>query len=149
MTRNFTIFIFSILCFGQIFGAELSLEEADLFMNKAIEKARELNIKIAVAIVDQHGHLKAFKRMDQATLLAAKSSQMKAYTSSTVPFSTKLIADINAKDPNHALSDIPGLLLLQGGLPIFSPNGEHLGAIGVGGGSGEQDEECAQAALKA
>lgn len=143
-----------VLClclFGQVVAeggaGELTLDQAERLVSGAIEKAEELDLRIAVAVVDQHGNLKAFRRMDGSYLVAAKSAEMKAFTSASVPFSTKQIADLVAGDPNHALTAVPGFLLLEGGLPIISESGVHIGGIGVGGGSGEQDAQCAQAGL--
>ncbi len=138
-----------LLGFGLLHADELSLSDASKLANQAIIKAKDLNIKIAVAVVDSHGNLKAFLRMDDSPLVCAKSAEMKAFTSAAAPYSTKQIADLCASDPNHAFADIPGFLLLQGGLPIFSATGTHVGGIGIGGGSGEQDEMCAEAALQA
>lgn len=141
-------FLLPLLLLSQLFAAELSLDHADQLADKAIAEAKAQNIAICVSIVDQHGNLKALKRMDGTPLMTLESSQMKAFTSASAPYSTRLIANMAAKDPNHALTDVPGLLLLPGGLPIFSASGEHIGGIGIGGGSADQDEACAQAALK-
>jgi uncharacterized protein GlcG (DUF336 family) len=121
-------------------------DRTDIMVQKAISKAQELGIKVSVAVVDSHGNLKAFKRMDGAILASVALSQGKAYTSAAVPMSTGDFAQINANTPGHVLGNIPGFVLLKGGVPIFSESGEPMGAIGVGGGSGEQDEECAKAA---
>lgn len=120
-------------------------DRTDLMIQKAISKAEELGIKVSVAVVDSHGNLKAFKRMDGAILASVALSQGKAYTSAAVPMPTGDFAEINANTPGHVLSNIPGFVLLKGGIPIMSDSGEPIGAIGVGGGSGEQDEECAKA----
>ncbi len=125
----------------------LSLDEAQLLTERAMEKADELGLQIAVAVVDQHGNLKAFARMDESYLVSAESARMKAYSSAAVPLSTAQLADLAASDPNHALTELPGFLLVPGGLPIFSAGGEHLGGIGIGGGSGEQDVACAEFAI--
>lgn len=140
--------VFSFFCIGHCLSGELTLLQAEKLANDAIAKAQELNIRISVAIVDQHGNLKAFKRMDHSPLISAETSRMKAFTSASAPFSTKQIADLCASDPAlQALNTIPGFLLLQGGLPILF-SGEHVGGIGVGGGSSLQDEECARFALR-
>ena len=143
----FKIFsIFTLCAFTVATAAELSLQKADQLIDKAIEKAEEMGINISVAIVDQHGNLKAFKRMDHSTLVSAESARMKAFTSASTSFSTKVMAEVSKNLP--ALADMPGFLLLKGGLPIKT-SGEFLGAIGIGGAAGEQDELCAQVALDA
>jgi glc operon protein GlcG len=44
---------------------------------------------------------------------------------------------------------VPGIIAFAGGLPIMSAGGAHVGAIGVSGGTADQDEQCAQAGLDA
>jgi glc operon protein GlcG len=126
---------------------EVMQDKTDLMIQKAVSKAQELGINISVAIVDAHGNLKAFKRMDGAALASIKLSQGKAYTSAAIPAPTGDLAEINAKTPGYVLGNIPGFVLLKGGMPILNETGEPSGAIGVGGGSGEQDEQCAMAAI--
>jgi uncharacterized protein GlcG (DUF336 family) len=123
------------------------VDQTDIMIQKAVSKATELGVKVSIAVVDNHGNLKAFKRMDGAVLASVKLSQGKAYTAAAIPMPTGDLAQANASDPGHVLGSIPGFVLLKGGLPILSESGEPIGAIGVGGGSGEQDEECARASL--
>lgn len=118
-------------------------DKTDLMVQKAVQKAEELGIKISVAIVDAHGNLKAFKRMDGAVLASIQTSQGKAYTSAAVPVPTGDLAEMNGKIPGHPFSHLPGFVMIKGGVPI-----NEGGAIGIGGGSGEQDEECALAAMQ-
>ena len=74
---------------------------------------------------------------------------MKAYSSASVPVSTAQLADhLAAADPNHALLELPGFLFVPGGVPIFSASGDHIGGIGIGGGSAAQDVACAEYALE-
>jgi uncharacterized protein GlcG (DUF336 family) len=116
-------------------------------VEKAIEQAQELGIQVSVAVVDQHGNLVAFRRMEGAILASVKFAQGKALTSATIPMSTADIAAMNASTPGSPFSNIPGFVLLKGGVPIFSEDGQIIGAVGVAGGSGEQDELCAKGAL--
>jgi glc operon protein GlcG len=119
----------------------------DGMVEKAIEHAQELGIQVSVAIVDQHGNLAAFKRMDGSLLASVKFSQGKALTSATIPMTSGSIADMNVTLPGSPLSNIPGFVLLKGAVPIVSDTGQILGAIGVAGGNPDQDESCAKAAL--
>ncbi|MBV9758866.1 MAG: heme-binding protein, partial [Alphaproteobacteria bacterium] len=47
------------------------------------------------------------------------------------------------------IANVPGIITFAGGLPIMAANGAQIGAIGVSGGTADQDEECAQAGLDA
>ena len=126
----------------------LMADHYDGMVEKAIEQAQELGIRISVAVVDEHGNLAAFRRMEGSILASVRFSQGKALTSATIPMSTGDIAAMNASTPGSPFGSIPGFVLLKGGVPIFSESGQAIGAIGVAGGSGEQDELCAKAALE-
>ena len=76
-----------------------------------------------------------------------KIALLKANTSSSFPFSTKQIGEITKTSPGHRVR--PGLVTFEGGLPIKTGGGEQVGAIGVSGGTAEQDGMCAQAAVDA
>jgi uncharacterized protein GlcG (DUF336 family) len=121
----------------------LTLEEANLIADGAEEKALELGIKIAISIMDQHGNLKLYRRMDGNSFISVRMSQLKAMTSSSMPLSTKALAQRNASLENHPYLAVPGLVLLEGGLPIISKEGQHLGAIGISGATSEMDGLCA------
>ncbi len=115
----------------------------------AIARAKELGIKQNVAVIDEGGNLKAFARMDGAPLLGIEGSQRKAYTA-LVGFGTADFYNSIKDDPSllMGLSHFSGVTVIGGGLPI-TVNGEVIGGIGVGGGTVEQDIDCAQAGLKA
>lgn len=110
-------------------------------------KARQEGWKMNIAIVDNGGNLKFFLRQDDAFLKSIEIAQMKAGTSAGFPMSTKAVGDLVLKLPGLAL--VPGLVTFEGGLPIMTANGNQIGAIGVSGGSAEQDGQCAQAGIDA
>ncbi|CDZ76630.1 hypothetical protein BN59_00904 [Legionella massiliensis] len=128
---------------------ELSLQMAELMAARAEETASELHLKIAVAILDNHGNLKLFRRMDGNGFVSVRMSQLKAMTSASMPVSTKDLAERNKSFDNSPYSSVPGIVLLEGGLPIISKEGQHLGAIGISGANPELDGLCAKAALEA
>lgn len=125
----------------------LTLEEAKTIANGAEAKAVELGVKIAISIMDEHGNLKYYRRMDGNPLISVRVSQLKALTSASVPLSTKALAEKNAPLENHPYSTVPGIVLLEGGLPILTKEGQHVGSIGVSGATSEVDGICAQAGL--
>ena len=126
----------------------ISSELAQKMVNAAVAKARELGVTENVAILDDGGNLKAFRRMDGAPILSIEIAQNKAYTALFgVP--TQDFFDFIQRDPS-LLAGIPTLARVAawgGGLPI-KVNGEVVGAIGVSGAPTVQnDVECASAAL--
>ncbi|GGI82433.1 GlcG/HbpS family heme-binding protein [Legionella impletisoli] len=127
----------------------LSLEMAEIMVNRALEFATEKQATIAVAILDCHGNLKVFKRMDGNNFVSIRMAQLKAMTSASISVSTKTLAERNQAYKNSPYSSVPDIVLLEGGLPIINKQGQHLGAIGISGANPELDGQCAQAALDA
>jgi uncharacterized protein GlcG (DUF336 family) len=126
----------------------LTLADANRVVEGAVAKARELNIKISVAVCDAGGRLIAFNRMDGAIWGSAYGSQGKAVAS--VAFArpsgelaeradTPIIRGIAAAEGGHMIPS-------QGAMPIMR-DGVVEGACGVGGGTGQQDEDCARAGV--
>jgi glc operon protein GlcG len=125
----------------------LTLEDAKSIADGAEEKAIEMGIKIAIAIMDEHGNLKLYRRMDGNNLISIRMSQLKAMTCSSIPVSTKALAERNAGLENKSYLAVPGIVLLEGGLPIFTKDGQHIGSIGISGATPEKDGVCAQAGI--
>lgn len=126
----------------------LTLETAMKMAAACEAKAKAEGWKMNIAILDDGGNLKYFQRMDGAYRGSIEISQLKANTSSMFPFSTKQVGDI-VKDRVPGLAFVPGLVTFEGGLPIVTAGGEHIGAIGVSGARSDQDGVCAQAGLDA
>lgn len=102
---------------------------------------------IVVSIVDNHGNLKYFNRMDNTSVGSIEVSQLKALTSAKFPVTSKALAERSEKLPGNPYTSIPGMLLLEGGLPIINKAGVHIGSIGVSGASPELDAEFAKAGI--
>lgn len=126
----------------------LTLSEANQVVHAAVAKAQELNIRISVAVCDAGGRLVAFNRMDGAIWAGAYGSQGKAVAS--VAFGrasgelqeragSPIVQGIAAAEGGHMIAS-------QGGVPIIR-NGIVEGACGVGGGTAQQDEDCARAGV--
>src|SRR5438034_2894510 len=112
----------------------ISSELAQKMVNAAVAKAREIGVTENVAILDDGGNLKAFSRMDGASIPTIEIAQNKAYTAlfgvSTQDFFNSIQGDASL------LAGIPTLARVAewgGGIPI-EVNGEIVGAIGVSGG---------------
>jgi uncharacterized protein GlcG (DUF336 family) len=132
----------------------VDLQTAKKMADACEAKAAEEGWKMNVAVVDGGADLVLFRRMDGAFLGSVEIAQMKAQSSAMFPFPTRGLGEIAfGKDgePGRTpgLAFVPGLAAFPGGLPVMTADGAHLGAIGVSGGTGDEDEACAQAALDA
>ncbi len=126
----------------------LTLEVAKKAAAACEAKAKQEGWKMNIAIVDIGGNLKYFLRQDDSFLKSIEIAQMKAGTSAGFPFSTKQVAEIAAtRVPGIAF--VPGVATFEGGLPIITADGRHIGAIGVSGAKSDQDGVCAQAGVDA
>lgn len=128
---------------------ELSLEMAKKMAQAAEDMAKQKQLKIVIAIMDAHGNLKYFQRMDGNNFVSVRMAQLKAMTSASIPISTKALADKNKNMENGPYLAVPGIVLLEGGLPVITNDGQHIGSIGISGANPELDGLCAQAALDA
>lgn len=127
----------------------LSLQMAQKMADAAYAKAVEKNIKIAIAIMDNHGNLKYFQRMDGNNVISVRMAPLKALTSASIPISTKALAERNQDLANLPYLSVPGIVLLEGGMPIITKDGQHIGSIGISGANPELDGICAQAGIDA
>lgn len=125
----------------------ISAELGRKMIDAAIAKAEELKIAVVVAVIDEAGHLKTFCRMDGAALISIEVAQGKAYTALFGLPSHELF-NVMKGNPGiiAALPNMGRILPVGGGLPV-RVDGAMVGAIGVSGGSVEQDIACAQAGL--
>jgi uncharacterized protein GlcG (DUF336 family) len=126
----------------------LSARTAQAIVEGCEVRARKEGWKMVTAVVDDGGNLKSFSRMDGAFLMSIKIAQLKADTSAGLPFPTRKFRDV-ARNNALGLDLVPGTSGVAGGLPIMTAGGQWLGAVGVSGGSEDQDELCAQAGLDA
>lgn len=127
----------------------LTHESAQALVNRAFQKARELNLPVAVAVVDAQGFLVAFGRMPSVSPMAVEVTRRKAWTSANFRLPTKVLVQVGASDPALAadFAKNPDICMVGGGLPIMH-GPDCLGAVGVAGGRAEQDHQIAEAALK-
>jgi glc operon protein GlcG len=126
-----------------------SLDMAKKMANAVEQKATELGCRVVLAMMDNHGNLKAFRRMDGSDSISIRMAQLKALTSASMPISTKDLAARNQQLANGPYLAIPDIILLEGGLPIITADGQHIGSIGISGATPEKDGIIAAAALAA
>ena len=116
-----------------------------------LTKADAEGWRMHIAVMDNSGRLKAYFRMDDAQMLSQDIANGKAHSSAVAPLSTKQWGD-NAFPQGGgptAAAFVPGIIYFEGGLPIMTADGYHLGGIGVSGDTGANDAICAQAGIDA
>jgi uncharacterized protein GlcG (DUF336 family) len=99
---------------------------------------------VAVAVVDTHGFLVYFERMDNTQTASMDIAVGKARSAATYRRPTRVFMEAINKGP--ATATLPGVFASPGGLPIMV-DGKVTGGVGVSGVTGDQDEQCAKAGL--
>lgn len=134
--------------------ATLSLAQAQAALDASLAKAAEIASPSSVAVIDQGRELLAFARMDGALLASPAISQAKAYTARSLNCDTRDVE--GAAQPGAPLFGLQTAhlavgrtLVTFGGGVLISSDGEVVGAIGVAGGSPDQDHEIAAAGAAA
>jgi uncharacterized protein GlcG (DUF336 family) len=127
----------------------ITSELAEKLIDAAEKKAKEIEVPEVIAIVDESGNLKAFRRMDGATFLSIDIAIDKGYTAVAFGSPTDQLYNFIKNDPPLLIGipKIPKVIVFGGGYPIIEDN-ETIGGIGVSGGYYKQDMEVAEAALK-
>lgn len=128
----------------------LALADAQKLATDAVAQCQAKGWQVGVSVVDRGGNLKAFARADAAGPHTIAASQAKAFTALSTRNTSLAVMENAQKNPAAAnLADIPGFLLLGGGVPLKAGN-DIIGAIGIGGApGGHLDEQCALAAIEA
>ena len=130
---------------------EIDLALAIAMIDAAMAKAKEIGAPMSIAVLDHGANLLAFSRMDGAELAGPNLAVDKAYTSVTNRIATADLRERFAPD-----GDLPGMsangngryIAFAGGIPCWDGD-RVVGAIGVSGGSWEEDQVCAEAAIVA
>lgn len=129
----------------------ITLEEAHKVLMAARKKAEKINVPMNVAVVDEGNNLTAFIRMDGAWLGSIDIAQNKAYTARAFDMPTKDLAPLSQSGEPlfgiHASNNLR-IIVFAGGIPLIR-GGRVVGAIGVSGGTVDQDHEVAEAGVAA
>ena len=125
----------------------LSLSEALGYIDRGIEKASQMDVRVALVVVDEFGQLVQLDRMDGASLMAPDIAEAKAVTAVNFKRPTGELSQL-ADGVVRTIDDVVNfkVVALAGGVPIFD-GGELKGAIGVSGATAQQDEEVAKQAI--
>jgi glc operon protein GlcG len=126
----------------------LTLADANRVVQAAIERAKEMNIRISVAVCDAGGRLMAFNRMDGAIWGSVYGCQGKAIASVAFGRASGELAERAGSPIIQGIAAAEGghMIPSQGAVPIMR-DGVAIGACGVGGGTAQQDEDCARAGV--
>ena len=127
----------------------ITLEDARRVISAAENKAQEIGQPMNIAVVDAGGNLVSHVRMDGAWIGSIDISINKAFTSRAFDISTKDLGEHSQPGGQFYgihVSNGGRIRIFAGGIPLSSGDGgEVIGAIGVSGGSGEQDQAVAEA----
>jgi glc operon protein GlcG len=134
---------------------QLNLAGAERVLAAARRKAEALGVKANIAVVDDGGCLLSFARMDGARPASASTALTKATSAATFRQETGAMPAKGEPDlllslslQSAAMASGGKITTLKGGVPIVI-DGQVVGAVGVGGGTGEQDVEVARAGIEA
>ena len=131
--------------------SDITMKQAHNVLEAALIKAKEINTKMDIAIVDAGANLKAFMRMDNAWIGSIDIAIKKAKTARFFDMPTGEIGSLS--QPGGPLYNIEhsnsGLISFPGGIPLIDSESNIIGAIGVSGSSVENDHAVAEAGVKA
>jgi glc operon protein GlcG len=132
----------------------LNLGGSEMIVAGAKEKGMAMGLKLNIAVVDDGGHLMAFARMDGARPASGYTAITKAVTSATfrqatgpLPMNAEPDLLLNLSLQNAAAASGGKVTSLKGGVPVIV-DGQVIGGVGVGGGTGDQDAEVAKAGIQ-
>ena len=129
----------------------MTLGEARKVIAAAEQKAVEIKQPMNIAVVDEGGNLVSHARMDGAWIGSIDISINKAFTSRAFDISTQDLAQYSQSGGQFFgihVSNHGRVMIFAGGIPL-KRSGKVVGAVGVSGGSGEQDQAVAEAGAKA
>jgi uncharacterized protein GlcG (DUF336 family) len=127
------------------YGPSISVAAAKKVAAGVIAECQKNKWNVAVAIVDTAGGLVYYERMEDTQSASFDIAIMKAKAAATYRRPTRVWADVIAKS-GPAVMTLPGVVASPGGVPIFV-GGKVIGAAGVSGVTGDQDEQCSKAGI--
>jgi uncharacterized protein GlcG (DUF336 family) len=136
---------------SSVLGRPVTLNAALAVIEAARKRAEKIGVAMNIAVVDDGANLVAFMRMDGAWLGSIEIAQDKAYTARAFDISTKELASMS--QPGKPLFGIAEthrgrVIIFAGGIPLQA-DGQIVGAVGVSGGTPDQDHEVAEAGAAA
>jgi len=129
------------------YGQEVNLDMAKKIAAGAYAESKKNGWRMAIAVVDNHGFLVYYERMDDTQTASVDVAVDKAKAAAMYRRPTKVFEDGIAKGRN-ALLGLRGATPIEGGLPIMA-GGKVIGGVGVSGANSDQDAQAATAGVKA
>ena len=129
------------------YGPPVTLAQAERIIDAARGEAGRRNFTMSFAVVDPAGELVSFEKMDGTQNGSTEVAQAKARSAARFRRPTKAFSDALAAG-RTAIVTLPGAIAIEGGTPIIA-GGRVIGALGVSGGSSEEDGQVAAAGLAA
>jgi uncharacterized protein GlcG (DUF336 family) len=129
----------------------MTMEKAQGIIEAGIAKAKQIGQPMNIAVVDAGANLTAFVRMDGAWLGRIDIATNKAFTAKAFDISTRDLGRNSQPGDQFFgihVSNHNRVMIFAGGIPL-ELNGQVIGAVGGSGGSGEQDQAVAEAAMAA
>jgi len=130
------------------YGPDVTIDQAKKIGAGAIAHAKSKNWRVAVAVVDNHGFLVYFERMDDTQTASVEVAQDKARTASMYRRPSRVFEEVVVGKGRTAVLGLRGATPIIGGLPIMV-DGKVIGGVGTSGVKSSEDEECSQAGLDA
>jgi uncharacterized protein GlcG (DUF336 family) len=130
------------------YGPTIALEAARRVAAAAVAEATENGWTVVVAVVDGAGDLVLLERMDRTQVGSVDVAREKARCAARFKRPTKEWEDALVSGRTPVLG-LPGVLPLEGGLPLLDADGRIVGAVGVSGALPAQDSRCAERAARA
>ncbi len=127
------------------FGPAISMDRANAVIAAGVAEAKKRGWEMNIAVVDPHGDLKAFGRMDEAQLASISIAQHKARVAARYRRPSRAFEDGVQKAHLNYLMTLDDVIASRGGIPLVE-NGKIIGAVGCSGGTGSQDEAVCTAA---
>ena len=128
------------------YGPSIDTATAKRIAAGVIAECAKNQWNISVAVVDTHGGLLYYERMEDTQYASNDIAIAKAKAAATFRRPTRAFADVINKG-GPATATLPGVVASPGGNPVFV-DGRVVGAVGVSGVTGDQDEQCATAGIK-
>ena len=129
------------------YGPNINITAAKKIAAGVVAECAANKWNVAVAVVDTAGNLVYFERIEDTQTVSMDIAVMKAKGAALYRRPTRVFAEqINKGNP--AFATLPGVVGSPGGVPIFV-GGKVIGAVGVSGVTGDQDEQCAKAGVAA
>jgi glc operon protein GlcG len=124
------------------YGPSVNIATAKKIAAATLAECQKNSWNVAVAVVDTHGYLVYFERMENTQYASMDIAIGKAKAAATYRRPTRVFMEVINKTP--ATATLPGVFASPGGVPIMV-DGKVTGAVGVSGVTGDQDEQCAKA----